>query len=278
MKKPDRLAAIKKAASAAKQPKVSDKAGIAPAGPPPRSPFKPGMNAGLAAQQGAKTGFNPNPGEAPVRTLVPTRRGTLVEEGTPRLKPGVRARYSMTPPMAPEAPPAPPKPASRGRARLGPQRRSDALLDAAKAKVAQSTPQPTPPSGAKTGPRLSQRMSVGQAQASFTTAPRLGPSSPAPRPMRAAPGSRADLAYAGLKPQQPRPARAPKPAAPASPPPKLRAGVRPRSTVAPPLPRMTGAPQMPRRVGGGWRGMLVSGGINAAQAGYQEVQRKDKKK
>lgn len=178
-KKLDRMAAIAKATGA-----VTERAARAER---VDSPFDPSYGRVQGQLRGARTGWNPNPGVAPVREWRP-------EPASPQ-----------------PATPAAPSPAARR------PRRSDAILDRAKARVAASAPTMPPPSGAVTGPKLrpearQPRPTVGPriptTAADFVGMPRpAGASIPPSRPMRASPGSASDLAFAGVKPPTAAPRR-----------------------------------------------------------------------
>lgn len=259
-KKPDRMAAIKKAAS---------KPSPAPAGP-----FTPGMNSNLAAQSGARTGWNPNPGTAPVTTYTP--------EPAVKTRPSLKAPASRwSPPMGSSGTGVAPAPSRR------PPAAADALLDRAVAKRAAKA-QPALPSGAVTGPKLRQGLEAPKSRFSppmdvatsvpkplSVSTPRAGkPKAPAAGPKlksTAAPASRVSppMSVKTSVPQplsvsSNRPGNPPPPPAPPAAKPRLKPGVMPKSRVSPPM-AVRAAPKA-RKVGGGWRGALVSGGINAAQA------------
>lgn len=228
----DRLSAIKAASKKAAAPS---------------SPFSPGMNKHSAQKAGARTGWNPNPEIAPVKTILP-------EGARPKLKPPA-SRWS--PPMDQGSPTARSSPSRR------PPAPADELLDRAKAKR-QARAAPTPPSGAITGPKLRE---------GYSPSSRYSP----PMDVRS---STARVSVRTVRPGRPPPAPpAPAPAAPASQPkPRLTSSARtPRSRVSPPMARPAAVPKR-TRVGGGRLGALASAGINAAQAVYSEATRKKKDK
>ena len=254
MAKSERLDSIMRAASK----KAAEKKGT-PVTRTVESPFSPAMNPYTAAKQGARTGFNPNPGVAPVKvtTYEPEapsrpRLKAPASRWSPPMDKTLEASRANSPvsvstqrPGRAVAPPAPVSaPAS-----------TDALLDRAKAQRA-ARAQPKPPSGAITGPKLRQGV--------------------APRSKVSPPMNVATSVQQPVSVSVQRPGRPPAPAAPA--PPKLKAGYAPASKVAPPM-----APRArPKVGGGGWRGALISGGasatINAGQAAEAERQRRKKAK
>jgi hypothetical protein len=241
MSKPNRLDAIRKAASAATTPE---------------SPFKPGTPKVKAQLQGARTGWNPNPEIGEVKTTVYTNNG--VPQAGPKLKTGAMPKSRWSPPMSADAP-APRRPAPRA---------SDALLDRAAAKRAAAAP--APPSGAVTGPRLrTDRQPSGsrwsppmdaRTSSARVTVRTQRPGRPAPAPTTPAP-------------KAPPAAR---PAATAARPPRLKPGVAPPMRHAVVAPRPVALPK--GRVGGGRWGAAASVAVHAGTTLAHELQRKDKKK
>lgn len=240
-KKQDRLGAIAQAAQKVKNSTADQ---------PVELKQKYVMSEGIAAQRGARTGWNPAEAKAkPVTTTYPSKSGTnpfINAKPDENLKGGGSRKAYLS------------------RQAASPYQRANAILDEAVAARKAVSPKPVQAS-----------RSVSKQAGSRTAAPALSPaesfnrmpaSGSAPRPNRSGAsykaGSAADMAYTGVKP-----AAAPK-----------AATARPKPKASLPAARMpSAAPAAPvAKPRSGLSGKLVGFSIvaNAAQAAYYEVKRR----
>lgn len=242
---------------------IREKAKVAQA---PENPLVTAMDKHIAAKRGARTGWNPNPGVAPVVTYTPEapskpklRSGQPASRWSPPMDAASSGRRVSVRTQRAGGGVAPPAPVTA-------QASTDALLDRAAKKRAASRAQAPLPSGAVTGPKLR----------STQPASRWSP------PMDPVSSSRVSVSTRRSPPPRPAPAPTPtpKPTAstpPAAPKPRLTAAARtPKPRMTPPM-ATTHAPRA-RRVGGGRLGAMASATINATQAAYFELTKPKSKK